>query len=106
MNPIACRRTDDSRFAALPGHPWVPRYLDSLPALGGMRLHYVDEGPREASVTWLCLHGNPTIVVYQLRGPIATLGYRNILSVPFIAASPNTLRALRWGLVVVQTVVG
>lgn len=33
------------------------------------------------------LHGNPTIVVYQLRGPLATLGYRNILSVPYIAAA-------------------
>ena len=71
MNPIPCRRTDDSRFAALPGHPWVPRYLDSLPALGGMRLHYVDEGPREASVTWLCLHGNPTwSYVYRRMIPV------------------------------------
>ncbi len=34
-----------------------------------------------------CLHGNPTIVVYQLRGWLASLGYHNILSVPFIAAA-------------------
>jgi len=34
-----------------------------------------------------CLHGNPTIVVYQLRGWLASLGYRNILSVPFIAGA-------------------
>ena len=34
-----------------------------------------------------CLHGNPTVVVYQLSGPLAALGYRNILSVPFIAAA-------------------
>lgn len=34
-----------------------------------------------------CLHGNPTLVVYQLRGWLASLGYRNILSVPFIAAA-------------------
>ena len=34
-----------------------------------------------------CLHGNPTIVVYQLRGWLASVGYRNILSVPFIAGA-------------------
>jgi len=34
-----------------------------------------------------CLHGVPTIVVYQLRGMLATLGYHNILSVPWIAAA-------------------
>ena len=34
-----------------------------------------------------CLHGNPTIVVYQLRGLVSTLGYHNILSVPWIAAA-------------------
>lgn len=34
-----------------------------------------------------CLHGTPTVVVYQLRGPLATLGYHNILSVPFIAGA-------------------
>lgn len=34
-----------------------------------------------------CLHGAPTIVVYRLRGLLATLGYHNILSVPWIAAA-------------------
>ncbi|HEX6810182.1 MAG TPA: lipid-A-disaccharide synthase [Planctomycetota bacterium] len=34
-----------------------------------------------------CLHGNPTIVVYRLRGLVSTLGYHNILSVPWIAAA-------------------
>jgi lipid-A-disaccharide synthase len=34
-----------------------------------------------------CLHGNPVIVVYQLRGLVSTLGYHNILSVPWIAAA-------------------
>jgi len=71
MTPIPCRRTDDSRFAVLPGYPWAPHYVDSLPALGGMRLHYVDEGPHEAPVTWLCLHGNPTwSYVYRRMIPV------------------------------------
>jgi lipid-A-disaccharide synthase len=34
-----------------------------------------------------CLHGNPTIVVYKLRGMLATIGYHNILSVPWIAGA-------------------
>jgi tRNA(adenine34) deaminase len=52
-------RTPDDRFVGLPGYPWTPRYTTDLPELGGLRLHYLDEGPRDAPVTWLCLHGNP-----------------------------------------------
>ena len=53
-------RTPDSRFADLPGYSYEPRYLDDLPAAKGCRIHYLDEGPVDASVTWLCLHGEPT----------------------------------------------
>ena len=53
-------RTPDSRFADLPGYPWLAHYLSDLPSLGGLRLHYLDEGPKDAPLTWLCLHGNPT----------------------------------------------
>ncbi len=52
-------RTPDERFAGLPGYPWPPHYLSDLPVLAGLRLHYLDEGPRDAPLTWLCLHGNP-----------------------------------------------
>ena len=52
-------RTPDSRFTDLPGYPWLPHYVSDLPALDGLRLHYLDEGPRDARRTWLCLHGNP-----------------------------------------------
>jgi pimeloyl-ACP methyl ester carboxylesterase len=48
-------RTPDERFAALPGWPWAPRYTEHA----GLRVHHVDEGPRDAAVTALCLHGNP-----------------------------------------------
>ncbi len=53
-------RTPEERFADLPGYPWAPHYLSDLPALAGLRLHYLDEGPRAAPLTWLCLHGNPS----------------------------------------------
>jgi tRNA(adenine34) deaminase len=58
-------RTPDSAFDALPGYPWAAHYLSDLPALAGLRLHHLDEGPplRQAqddrALTWLCLHGNP-----------------------------------------------
>jgi tRNA(adenine34) deaminase len=52
-------RTPESRFAGLPDYPWAPHYCQDLPSLGGLRLHYLDEGPRDAPLTWLCLHGNP-----------------------------------------------
>jgi tRNA(adenine34) deaminase len=52
-------RTPESRFAGLPGYPWPGRHLNDLPALGGLRMHYLDEGPCAPQLTWLCLHGNP-----------------------------------------------
>jgi haloalkane dehalogenase len=36
--------------------PWTSRFVDH----GGVRQAYVDEGLRDAAVTFLCLHGNPT----------------------------------------------
>ena len=52
-------RTPDEAFAHLPDYPWQPRYLSDLPSIAGLRMHVLDEGPRDATVTWLCLHGNP-----------------------------------------------
>ena len=52
-------RTPERCFDDLPGYPWPAHYLSDLPALGGLRMHYLDEGPKHAPRTWLCLHGNP-----------------------------------------------
>src|SRR5436190_1401926 len=52
-------RPADERFAGLPGYPWSPHFVSDLPALDGLRMHYLDEGPADAPRTWLCLHGNP-----------------------------------------------
>jgi haloalkane dehalogenase len=49
-------RTPDDRFAHLPDFPFEPRYVD---VRDGLRMHYVDEGPR-AGRTVLLLHGEPT----------------------------------------------
>ena len=60
MSTIPHLRTPDARFGQLPGYPWRGHYIHKLPALGGLRMHYLDEGPSDARVVWLCLHGNPT----------------------------------------------
>ncbi|MET1114952.1 MAG: tRNA adenosine(34) deaminase TadA [Comamonas sp.] len=59
-------RTRDAAFAGLPDYPWAPHYASDWPSLQGLRLHYLDEGPRDASLTWLCLHGTAAWS-YQFR---------------------------------------
>ncbi len=64
-------RTPEARFADLPHYPWPPHYLSDLPALHGLRMHYLDEGPPDAPLTYLCLHGNPTwSYVYRKMIPV------------------------------------
>lgn len=61
--PIEFKRTPDDRFEALPEWPYAPHYLEDLPGelpcYKGLRLAYVDEGPRDGHV-FLCLHGQPS----------------------------------------------
>jgi haloalkane dehalogenase len=57
---VAALRTPEDRFAGLPACPWVARYVDALPGSPGLRMAYLDEGPRDAARTFLCLHGQPT----------------------------------------------
>jgi haloalkane dehalogenase len=52
-------RTADERFATLPGYGFAAHYIDTLPGYRGLRMHYLDAGPRDAEV-FLCLHGEPT----------------------------------------------
>ena len=49
-------RTPDERFAHLPDYPFEPHYVTLA---DGVRVHYVDEGPRDAEVV-LMLHGEPS----------------------------------------------
>jgi pimeloyl-ACP methyl ester carboxylesterase len=68
--PIEALRTPDDRFAGLPGWPYAPRYVEGLKGYEGLRMHYVDEGPRDAKVTFLCIHGEPSWA-YLFRKMIA-----------------------------------
>ena len=65
-------RTAQARFGELLEYPWPPHYISDLPALAGLRLHYLDLGPPDAAQTWLCLHG-PTAWSYQYRKKITAL---------------------------------
>src|SRR5574343_810750 len=53
-------RTPLEQFESLPDYPWQAHYTWVVPSLAGLRMHYLDEGPRDAEVVWLCLHGYPT----------------------------------------------
>jgi haloalkane dehalogenase len=66
-------RTPDSRFDNLPGYPFPPRYLDVAASdTQQLRMHYVDEGPADATPIVL-LHGEPTWS-YLYRKMIPPLG--------------------------------
>ncbi len=71
-------RTPDDRFADLPDFPFAPNYIDDLPGYEGLRMHYIDEGPRGAEHTFLCLHGEPSwSFLYRKMAPVfAEAGHR------------------------------
>lgn len=58
--PINALRTPDERFDNLPGWPYRPNYIEDLKGFEGLRVHYVDEGPKEARATFVCIHGEPS----------------------------------------------
>jgi pimeloyl-ACP methyl ester carboxylesterase len=70
--PLTALRTDDDRFANLPGFPYQPRYVEDLPGFAGLRMAYLDEGPADGEVL-LCLHGEPTwSYLYRKMIPVFT----------------------------------
>jgi len=68
-------RTPDARFANLPTYLFAPHYIET----DGLRIHYVDEGPRDADPI-LMLHGEPSwSYLYRKMIPVFTsAGYRSI----------------------------
>jgi len=59
-------RTRDERFAPLPFFPYEPHYADDLRGFEGPRLHYVDEGPRDAREVWR----GESFMAIGLRDPV------------------------------------
>src|SRR5262245_12309388 len=68
-------RTPDERFAHLTGYAFEPHYVE----VDGVRIHYVDEGPRDADPV-LLLHGEPSwSYLYRKMIPILVAsGHRAI----------------------------
>ena len=74
-------RTPDDRFAGLVDYPFAPRYaeINDVETSTPMRIHYIDEGPRDAPPV-LLLHGEPrwSYLYRKFVGPLATAGHRVI----------------------------
>ena len=68
-------RTPDERFVNLPGYDFAPNYVD----IAGLRMHYVDEGPADASPV-LLLHGEPSwsYLYRKMIPPLVDAGHRCI----------------------------
>lgn len=69
-------RTPASCFGALEDYPWKPRYAE----IDGLRMAYIDEGPKDAECL-LLVHGQPTWgYIYRRMIPILLeAGYRVIV---------------------------
>jgi tRNA(adenine34) deaminase len=74
-------RTPEKHFQGLPAYPWEPHYFNDLAGLNSLRLHYLDEGPRDGPFTFLCLHGNPSwSYLYRKMIPVWTAaGHRVVV---------------------------
>ncbi len=57
---IEALRTPEAKFAELPDFPYAPHYVDDLAGFEGLRAAFIDEGPKTARHTFLCLHGEPS----------------------------------------------
>lgn len=78
-------RTAEQHFAALPDFPFQARYIDDLPGVHGCRVHYLDEGPADAEVTWLCLHGEPTwSYLYRKMIPVFVAAGQRVVAPDFL----------------------
>jgi len=69
-------RTPDSRFTNLPDYPFDPNYV----TVGeDLRLHYVDQGPRDGQVV-IMMHGEPSwsFLYRHMISNVTAAGYRVI----------------------------
>lgn len=67
-------RTPDHRFDDLPGFDFEPRYVE----LDELRIHYLDEGPRDAGEVVLLMHGEPSwsYLYRKMIPPLVGAGHR------------------------------
>ena len=72
-------RTPDEAFAGIADYPFAPHYLEIKDRATGtpLRLHYVDEGNREAAPV-LLMHGEPSwsYLYRKFVPPLVAAGHR------------------------------
>jgi haloalkane dehalogenase len=72
-------RTPDAAFADISDYPFDPKYVDIQDAetATNLRVHYIDEGPRDAPVV-LMMHGEPSwsYLYRNMVGPVVAAGFR------------------------------
>src|SRR5688500_17662927 len=71
-------RTPESRSDNLPGYPFEPHYVEvEASDTDGVRMHYVDVGPRDGPPVVL-LHGEPTwsYLYRTMIPPLVDAGHR------------------------------
>lgn len=69
-------RTPEARFERLPNYAFTPNYID----IDDMRMHYVDEGPRDADPI-LMMHGEPTwSYLYRHMIPICVAAGHRVIA--------------------------
>ncbi len=68
-------RTPEERFDNLPGYDFTPNYME----IDGLRMHYLDEGPKDGQVI-LLLHGQPvwSFLYRKMIKELVPKGYRCI----------------------------
>lgn len=69
-------RTPDERFAQIPDFPYAPHYVE----VGGLRIAFIDEGPRTADPV-LLMHGEPTwsFLYRKMIPPLVAAGHRVVV---------------------------
>jgi haloalkane dehalogenase len=74
-------RTPDDRYDGLPGYAFEPHYADITDGDSGrLRVHYVDEGPRDGDIV-LLLHGEPSwSYLYRKMIPVITAAGRRAVA--------------------------
>jgi haloalkane dehalogenase len=75
-NGVEFLRTPEDRFADVPDFAYEPLYVD----VDGLRMAYVDAGPKDGPVMFL-LHGEPTwsFLYRRMIPPLVDAGYRCIV---------------------------
>ena len=71
-------RTPDHCFDNIPDYPFAPNYVTVTdPNLGDMRLHYVDQGPKDGQVV-IMMHGEPSwsFLYRRMISNVSAAGYR------------------------------